>query len=73
MNEKPAGKLHSLPVPIKPWDLIGMDFVGPFPEVKGYNYLWVVICRMTSMVHMIPVNTRMTATELLWKYIREVV
>lgn len=72
-NKKPSGKLHTLPVPIKPWDSIGMDFIGPFPEVKGLNYLWVVICRMTSMVHMIPVNTKMTATELSWKYIREIV
>jgi len=37
-----------------------MDFIGPFPEVNGYNYLWVVICRMTSMVHLVPVNTKMT-------------
>ncbi len=72
-NEKPTVKLHTLPVPIKPWDSIGMDFIGPFPKVKGFNYLWVVICRMTSMVHMIPVNTKMTAAELSWKYIREIV
>jgi len=50
-----------------------MDFIGPFPEVNGYNYLWVVICRMTSMVHLIPVHTTMTAKELSWKYLREVV
>ncbi|KAJ3502631.1 hypothetical protein NLJ89_g8798 [Agrocybe chaxingu] len=39
-NKKPSGKLHSLPIPTKPWDSIGMDFIGPFPESKGYNYLW---------------------------------
>lgn len=63
---KPTGKLHSLPIPIKPWDSIGMDFVGPFPEVlsddgRKLNYLWVVVCRMTSMAHLIPVHTMMTA------------
>jgi hypothetical protein len=72
-NQKPMGKLHSLPVPVKPWDSIGMDFVGPFPEVDGYNYLWVVICRMTSMVHLIPVNTKMKASQLSTVYMREVV
>ena len=72
-NQKPAGKLHQLPVARKPWDSIGMDFVGPFPEAKGYNYLWVVICRLTSMVHLIPVTTTVTAVELSWKYLREVV
>ena len=70
---KPAGKLHSLPIPNKPWDSIGMDFVGPFPESKGCDYLWVVICRMTNMVHLIPVTTRVTASELSWIYLREIV
>jgi hypothetical protein len=72
-NQKPMGKLHSLPIPVKPWDSIGMDFVGLFPEVNGYNYLWVVICRMTSMVHLIPVNTKMKASQLSTVYLREVV
>ena len=34
-----AGKLHSLPIPVKPWNFIGMDFIGPFLEAKGFNYL----------------------------------
>jgi len=71
-NQMTMGKLHPLPIPTKPWDSIGMNFIA-FPEVNGYNYLWVVICRMTSMVHLIPVHTTMTAKELSWKYLREVV
>jgi transposase InsO family protein len=50
-----------------------MDFIGPFPESKGFNYLWVIICRMTSMVHLIPVHTKMKASELSWVYRREIV
>jgi hypothetical protein len=73
LNKQPVGKLHPLPVPTKPWDSIGMDFIGPFPESKGYNYLWVIICRMTSMVHLIPVHTKMKASELSWIYRREIV
>jgi len=72
-NQKTMGKLHPLPIPTKPWDSIGMDFIGPFPKINSYNYLWVVICRMTSMVHLIPVHTTMTAKELSWKYLREIV
>jgi len=72
-NQPPKGKLHPLPIPTKPWDLIGMDFIGPFPESKGFNYLWVVICRMTSMVHLIPVHTTMKASELSWVYRKEIV
>lgn len=73
----PPGKLHTLPVLTKPWESIGMDFVGPFPEVevdgRKLNYLWVVVCRMTSMVHLIPVHTKMTASQLSGIYMREVV
>jgi len=36
----------------------GMDFVRSFPESKGYDYLWVVICWMMSMIHLISVTTR---------------
>jgi len=57
--QKPAGKLHPLPIATRPWELIGMDFIGPFLEVNGYNYLWVVICRITSIVHLVPVNMKM--------------
>ncbi len=54
-----------------------MDFVGPFPEVevngRKFNYLWVVVCRMTSMVHLIPVHMKMTASQLSGIYMREIV
>jgi transposase InsO family protein len=57
----------------KPWESIGMDFIGPFPEVDGFNYLWVVICRLSLMVHLIPINTKTMATQLSSIYMREVV
>jgi len=38
-THKPTGLLHSLPIPTKPWDSVGTNFIGPFPEAKGYNYL----------------------------------
>src|SRR5579875_2014411 len=72
-NKKPAGELHSLPFPTKPWESIGMDFIGPFPESQGYNYLWVVVCRLTSRVHVIPLNTTITASQLSWLFVKEIV
>ena len=70
---RPYGLLHRLPIPSRPWDSIGMDFVGPFPEIDGFNYLWVVICHLTSMVHLIPINTTTKATKLSWMFLKEVV
>ena len=69
----PAGLLHSMPIPTRPWSSIGMDFVGPFPQSMGFDYLWVVICRMTGMVHLIPCTTRVRASELAWKFLAEIV
>jgi hypothetical protein len=71
--QAPSGKIHPLPIPMRPWEWVGMDFIRLFPEVDDYNYLWVVICRMSSMVHLIPVNTRMTASQLSVIYMHEVV
>jgi hypothetical protein len=72
-SQRPVGLLHPLPIPNRPWGSIGMDFMGPFPESDGYDYLWVVICRLTSQVHLIPVKTTVTASELACIYVKEVV
>jgi len=63
-NQRPQGLLHNLPIPTKPWSSVGMDFVGPFPMVDNYDYVWVVLCRLTSLVHLIPLRTTTTAAEL---------
>ena len=64
-------KLHPLPIPTWPWESMGTDFIGLFLKVDRYNYLWVVICRMSSMVHLILVNTKMTASQLSNIYMLE--
>jgi transposase InsO family protein len=70
---QPAGKLHSLPVPTKPWESIAMDFVGLFPKSAGCGYLWVIMCRFTSNVHLIPINTMTQAIKLSRIFVREIV
>ncbi|KZT63164.1 hypothetical protein DAEQUDRAFT_185380 [Daedalea quercina L-15889] len=36
----PTGLLHSMPIPTRPWQSVGMDFVGPFPTSQGSDYLY---------------------------------
>ena len=67
------GLLHQLPIPETPWSSISMDFVGPFPDSLGYNYLWVVVCRLTSQVHLVPVKTTTNALELAYEFLKEIV
>lgn len=62
-NQKAQGLLHTLPIPGKPWESVAMDFVGPLPLSEGYDYLMVVICRLTSMVHLVKTRTRASASE----------
>ena len=72
-RQHPPGWVHTMPIPRKPWESIGMDFSGPYPEVKGFNYVLLVICRMTCMVHIIPTCTNMTAKQVAELYVREIV
>ena len=72
-NQRPARLLHSMPAPDRPWHSIAMDFVGPFPECEGKDYLWVVVDRFTVTMHLIPTVTTMRASELAWIFIREIV
>jgi hypothetical protein len=71
-NQRPQGLLQSLPVPSKPWESVGIDFLGPLPPSEGNNYLMVVICRLTSMVHLIPTRTEVKASEVAQLYHRNV-
>jgi hypothetical protein len=50
-----------------------MDFVGPFPLSRGFDYLWVVTCRLTSLCHLIPLTTTVRASELAWMFLKEIV
>ena len=51
---KPQGFLHSLPIPDKPWQSVGMDFMEPLPQSLGNDYLLVIIDQLTSQVHLVP-------------------
>ena len=53
-TQKPQGFLYSLPIPDKPWQSVGMDFMGPLPQSQGNDYMLVIIDRLTSQVHLVP-------------------
>ena len=42
-NSKPTDLLHSLPIPDRPWQSIGLDFMGPLPKSNNFDYLLVII------------------------------
>ena len=73
LNRKPSGLLRSLPIPDRLWQSIGRDFMGPLPISNGHDYLLVVINRFTSEVHLIPTTTWVTAKEVAWLFLKEIV
>jgi len=54
----PYGLLNPLAVPDRPWDTIGVDFVGPLPESRTragvFDMICVVIDHFSNMVHLVP-------------------
>ena len=51
-----------------------MDFIGPLPpSPEGHNFIWVIIDRLTSMVHLVALKTSVTAVEVAEKYLKEIV
>ena len=62
-----------MPIPTRPWGSIAMDFMGPFPTSNNKDYLWVIICRLTSMVHLISIKTMTLASELASLFVTHIV
>jgi Integrase zinc binding domain/RNase H-like domain found in reverse transcriptase len=42
-TQLPKGLLHSLSTPDRPWQSIGIDFMGPLPKSNDCDYLMVII------------------------------
>ncbi|KAL7284496.1 hypothetical protein ACG7TL_001787 [Trametes sanguinea] len=67
-NQRPYGLLHPLKAPKTPWEVIGIDFVGPLPESKNRNgtfdSITVIIDLLTGMVHLVPSRTNYTARQV---------
>ena len=72
INSKPRDLLHTLPVPDRPWQSMGMYFLGPLPKLNNSNYLLVIIDRLTSQVHLVPTTTTLTAKGIAWIVLKEV-
>jgi hypothetical protein len=55
---KTTGPLQSLPIPTWKWEDISMDFIVGLPRTtKGFDFIWVIIDRLTKIAHFLPVKT----------------
>ena len=70
-NQPPVGELRPLPIPQRPWQSIGMDYLGPVPVSKsGNDMILIAVDRLTKMAHFIPTTTKVTAKETAELFLR---
>lgn len=53
-HHTPAGLLHPLPIPHRPWSHIAVDFVMGLPPSEGNNTILTVADHFSKSVHFIP-------------------
>ena len=54
---KPVGTLQPLPIPAWKWEDITIDLITGLPRTSsGYDYIWVIVYRLTKSAHFLPVK-----------------
>ena len=53
-RHSPYGKLNPIPIPDKPFECVTMDLIGELPESKGFNMIYVIICKLTKYAVILP-------------------
>lgn len=73
-RHKPYGKIQPLPVPSRPWEIIGVDFITSLPSSQDCTCLMVVADHLTKMIHLVPCSdvpsADLTAKMLLFNVFR---
>ena len=73
-HQKPSGKLQPLLIPEQKWERIAIDFVTGLSRSKdGYDYIWVIVDRLTKSAHFLPVKATYSVVNLAKLYVKHIV
>ncbi len=62
-HQRPAGLLHPLPIPQRPWSHIAIDFVTDLPNSNHFTTILTIIDRFSKACRLIPLPKLPTAFE----------
>lgn len=63
-TQPPAGNLVPLPIPDRPWSVIGIDLIVKLPLSSSYDSVLVITDHLTKGAHFIPCNESMDSHAL---------
>ena len=63
-HRPPAGLLHPLEVPTRPWSHIAVDFVTGLPPSDGNDTILTIVDRFSKAVHYVPLSKLPSAPEM---------
>jgi hypothetical protein len=73
-HQRSTGLLQPLQVSEWRWEEIVMDFIMGLPRTQsGYDSIWVVVDRLTKVVHFIPIKTTYSGPQLAELYMSRIV
>lgn len=66
-----AGELVPLPIPDRPWSVIGIDFIVKLPSSLGFDSIFVITDHLTKGAHFIPFNEAMDSLALAYLFVKD--
>ena len=69
----PAGLLQPLPIPNQVWEEISLDSVEGLPLSQSFNYIMVVVDRLSKYSHFLPLKCPFTIATVVEKFICKIV
>src|SRR3979490_2868497 len=63
-RHKPYGFLKQLPIAVRPWDSISMDFIEQLPPSTGFPSILVIVCLLPIQSLVLPTVETITSAEL---------
>ena len=68
----PAGLLQPLPIPSTPWEVATMDFIDGLPQSRQYNYILVVVDKLSKYAHFVPLKHPYSAEKVAEAFVDNV-